>query len=48
MAKILDEFMQMPRTSSVLIGASFLDDKMKRSYHRIVEERIARFRRKSE
>ena len=46
--KILDRYMSLPEMSSVLISRSFLNDKGKRHYLRIVNERIARFVRESE
>lgn len=45
-AKITDVFSAIPDTTKVLIGNSFLTDKMKRSYLRIVETRTQRFDRK--
>jgi len=44
-AKIMDRYMELPAEAISLIGRSFLGDKMKRSYLRIVRERIARFTR---
>ena len=38
----------LPDTTIHLVEHSFLDDKMKRNYLRIVNERIARFKRQSE
>ncbi len=46
--RILDRYMQLPEAAEVLVGRSFLNDKMKRYYLRIVRERIARFTRLSE
>ncbi len=46
--KILDRYMALPETSSELINRSFLNDKCKRHYLRIVNERIARFVRESD
>lgn len=46
--KILDKYMQLPEAASMLVGRSFLNDKMKRYYLRIVSERIARFTRASD
>ena len=46
--RILDKYMQLPEPAAMLIGRSFLNDKMKRYYLRIVNERIARFARVSE
>ena len=48
MNTILDTFSSLPMEAKQLVGNSFLDDKMKRTYLRIVNERIARFNRKSE
>ncbi|WP_419558592.1 type II toxin-antitoxin system HipA family toxin [Prevotella sp.] len=48
MNTILDAFSSLPMEAKQLVGNSFLDDKMKRTYLRIVNERIARFNRKSE
>ena len=47
-AQILDMFMQIPPKTYTLIDYSFLNDKMKRSYKRIIEQRTSRFVRKSE
>ena len=47
-AKILDRYMGLPEESKRLVSQSFLSDKMKRNYLRIVNERISRFVRKSE
>lgn len=41
--KILDRYMVLPTAAEALVGRSFLTDKMKRYYLRIVRERIARF-----
>lgn len=46
--RILDKYMQIPDTTTRLIGHSFLNDKMKRTYIRIVNERVSRFIRCSE
>ena len=46
--RILDRYMSLPEVSSALIGRSFLGDKAKRHYLRIVNERIARFTRTSD
>lgn len=46
--RILDKYMQLPESAIKLVGRSFLNDKMKRYYFRIVNERIARFTRVSE
>lgn len=45
---VLDRFMQIPQETYSLINHSFLNDKMKRTYKRVVEERLVRFIRKSE
>ncbi len=45
---ILDKFAFLPNETEQLVAHSFLNDKMKRTYLRIVNERIARFNRKSE
>ena len=44
--KILDRYMTMPKEAEILVSRSFLNDKMKRCYLRIVRERIAWFIRK--
>ena len=46
--KILDSFSVLPDEVERLTNNSFLNDKMKRTYLRIVKERIQRFNRKSE
>ncbi len=46
--RVLDCYMNIPERSKQLISNSFLSEKMKRSYLRIVEERTKRFIRKSE
>lgn len=46
--KILDRYMSLPEMSLALINRSFLNDKGKRHYQRIVNERIARFVRESD
>jgi serine/threonine-protein kinase HipA len=46
--KILDKYMTLPELAQQLIAKSFLNDKMKRSYARIVNERISRFVRQSQ
>ena len=46
-SRILDRYMQLPETAEALVRRSFLNDKMKRYYLRIVRERIARFTRLS-
>lgn len=43
--KILDRYMDLPSAAEAFVGRSFLNDKMKRHYLRIVRERIARFKR---
>ena len=45
---ILDAFIVLPEGVKTLVDSSFLNNKMKRSYLRIVMERIARFNRLSE
>ncbi|MBQ9230786.1 MAG: HipA domain-containing protein [Prevotella sp.] len=45
---VLDMFMQIPQSTYSLIDQSFLNDKMKRTYKRVLEERLVRFIRKSE
>lgn len=45
---ILDMYMELPQETLVLINRSFLNDKMKRSYKRVIEERIVRFIRVTE
>lgn len=47
-SRILDKYMTIPALSQQLIDNSFLNDKMKRLYLRIVDERIKRFVRTSE
>ncbi|MBR0049166.1 MAG: HipA domain-containing protein [Prevotella sp.] len=46
--RVLDKYMAVPELTMKLIENSFLNDKMKRKYLRIVDERIKRFIRKSE
>lgn len=46
--RILDKFMRMPESAMGLVERSFLNDKMKRYYLRVVNERIARFNRVSD
>ena len=46
--RILDKYMRLPESAIALVGRSFLNDKMKRYYLRIVKERIERFSRISE
>ncbi|MCI1640806.1 MAG: HipA domain-containing protein [Bacteroidales bacterium] len=41
--RILDKYMKLPDQAKALVEHSFLDDKMKRKYLRIVNERISRF-----
>ena len=41
-------YMQIPNNTYSLIDNSFLNDKMKRNYKRVLEERTMRFIRKSE
>jgi serine/threonine-protein kinase HipA len=48
MAKILDKYAALPEAAKCLIGQSFLPEKAKRNYIRIVNERISRFNRTSE
>lgn len=45
---ILDSYTELPEKAELLVSLSFLNDKMKRTYIRIVKERIARFNRLSE
>lgn len=45
--KILDKYSQLPDSAILLVKNSFLNEKMKRDYLRIVKERIARFNRVS-
>ena len=45
---VLDMFMEIPHETYALIDHSFLNDKMKRMYKRIIEERRVRFVRKSD
>ena len=45
MNRILDAYMRLPEWAVALVGRSYLSEKMKRSYLRIVKERIARFSR---
>ncbi|MBQ9475341.1 MAG: HipA domain-containing protein [Bacteroidales bacterium] len=44
--RMLDRYMTLPPEVVFLVGRSFLDEKMKRSYLRIVRQRIARFVRR--
>jgi serine/threonine-protein kinase HipA len=46
--RVLDKYMLIPEQTTKLVGNSFLNDKMKRTYLRIVDERVKRFVRKSE
>ncbi|MDD6953823.1 MAG: hypothetical protein PUI88_07085, partial [Prevotella sp.] len=46
--KILDKYMLIPEETRILVDGSFLTDKMKRTYLRIVDERIRRFIRQSD
>ena len=46
--QVLDMFMQIPQETYALINRSFLNDKMKRTYRRVIEERLTRFIRPSE
>ena len=46
--RVLDKYMAVPELTTKLVGNSFLNDKMKRKYLRIVNERVKRFVRKSE
>lgn len=46
--KVLDKYTSIPDKTKVLVSHSFLSDKMKRTYLRIVDERVKRFIRKSE
>jgi serine/threonine-protein kinase HipA len=46
--RVLDKYMQVPELTTKLVGNSFLNDKMKRKYLRIVDERVKRFVRNSE
>ncbi|MDE6097997.1 MAG: HipA domain-containing protein [Muribaculaceae bacterium] len=48
MEKILNKYMSLPEGAMNLIDRSYLPDKAKRNYARIVNERITRFVRKSE
>ncbi|MCR5642366.1 MAG: HipA domain-containing protein [Prevotella sp.] len=47
-AAVLDMFMEIPQATYSLIEFSFLDEKMKRAYKRVIEERTTRFVRQSE
>ena len=46
--RVLDKYMIIPELTTRLIESCFLNDKMKRKYLRIVEERVKRFVRNSE
>ena len=46
--RVLDKYMSIPESVFKLIGNSYLNDKMKRKYLRIVDERVKRFIRISE
>ena len=46
--RVLDKYMLVPELTMKLVGTSYLNDKMKRTYLRIVDERVKRFVRKSE
>ena len=46
--RVLDKYMLIPEQTTKLVGNSFLKDKMKRTYLRIVDERVKRFVRNSE
>ena len=46
-AQVLDMFMRIPQEAYALIDRSFLNDKMKRTYKRVIEERKTRFARVS-
>ncbi|MDE6236315.1 MAG: hypothetical protein K2M45_00420, partial [Muribaculaceae bacterium] len=48
MDKILDKYMSLPDGAINLIVQSYLPEKAKRNYTRIVNERISRFIRESE
>ncbi|MBR1460855.1 hypothetical protein IJ596_04405, partial [bacterium] len=45
---VLKHYMNIPKRSIQLVSNSFLSEKMKRNYLRIIEERTKRFIRKSE
>ena len=47
-ASVLDMFMEIPQETYALIGHSFLNYKMKRTYKRVIAERNTRFIRQSE
>lgn len=46
--RVLNKYMAIPALTTKLVRNSFLNDKMKRKYLRIVDERVKRFARKSE
>jgi serine/threonine-protein kinase HipA len=46
--RVLNKYMVIPELTMKLVGNSYLNDKMKRKYLRIVDERVKRFVRKSE
>jgi serine/threonine-protein kinase HipA len=46
--RILDKYIILPQSAQILISHSYLNEKMKRNYLRIVKERINRFIRSSE
>lgn len=48
MARILDKYTRLSEATRQLVSHSFMTDKMKRNYLRIVNERISRFVRESE
>lgn len=48
MDRIINKYIGFPKEASRLVDQSFLPDKMKRNYKRIVNERISRFIRESE
>ena len=43
MKRVLDKYMAVPEGAVKLVGNSYLNDKMKRKYLRIVDERVKRF-----
>ena len=45
---ILNKYKTVPESAQVLVARSFLNEKLKRSYLRVVKERISRFVRDSE
>jgi serine/threonine-protein kinase HipA len=46
--RILDKYVNLPQQTETLVSHSYLNEKMKRNYLRIVNERIRRFIRESE